>query len=87
MYRNSIQEITYYQLKHTTVRKEQPFNRSDLKDTISGFADRYRAFLQTNDPTRNFSIVTFTIVTNRAIADNFKRDINAIAKGDKVMFV
>ncbi len=82
--RNGIQEITYYQLKHTTVRKEQPFNLSDLKDTISGFADRYRAFLNRNDPTRNFSIVTFTIVTNRAIADNFKRDINAIAKGDKV---
>ncbi len=31
------QEIAYYQLKHTTVRNDQPLNPGDLKDTISGF--------------------------------------------------
>ena len=40
------QEIAYFQLKHTTVRKEQPFNLSDLKDSIEGFCRTVcRAFL------------------------------------------
>ncbi len=82
--RNGIQEITYYQLKHTTVRKQQPFNLSDLKDTISGFADRYRSFFNQNNATRDSSIITFAIVTNRVIADNFKQEVDAIAKGNKV---
>ena len=39
---NDSQEITYFQLKHSTIRKDQPFNLSDLKDTVVGFAKRDR---------------------------------------------
>jgi hypothetical protein len=75
------QEIAYFQLKHTTVRKEQPFNLSDLKDTIQGFAERYSEHFCGESETRNSPTVTFSIVTNRPIAERFKRNILTIAKG------
>jgi hypothetical protein len=77
-----VQEIAYFQLKHTTIRKEQPFKLSDLKDTITGFAQRYTEFTHKKDRTFNSSIVTFSIVTNRAIAESFKRNIATIARGE-----
>ena len=33
--------IAYFQLKHSTVRTDQPFQISDLLDTIEGIAKRY----------------------------------------------
>lgn len=75
------QEVTYYQLKHTTIRKEQPFNLSDLKDAITGFAQRYKEFIKKIDDVHNTSIIAFSIVTNRTISENFKRNIVTIASG------
>ncbi|MGB8218119.1 MAG: hypothetical protein WCE94_12535 [Candidatus Methanoperedens sp.] len=84
-YSNSIevnlQEIAYFQLKHTTVRKEQPFNLSDLKDTIEGFAKRYSEHFCRESETHDPPIVTFSIVTNRPIAASFKKNILKIGKG------
>lgn len=45
---NENKETSYFQLKHTTVRKEEPFTLSDLKDTITGFADRYKDHIKKN---------------------------------------
>lgn len=78
---SGLQEISYYQLKHTTVRKDQPFKLSDLKDTIIGFAQRFTEFIQKTDETRNSSIVTFSIITNRGVAKSFKRNIDTVASG------
>lgn len=78
------QEIAYFQLKHTTVRKEQPFNLSDLKDTIEGFAKRYSEHFCREGETHDPPIVTFSIVTNRPIAASFKQNILTIVKGDTV---
>ena len=78
------QKIVYFQLKHTTVRKEQPFNLSDLKDTIKGFAERYSKLFCRAGETNNSPIVTFSIVTNRPIAASFKQNILTIVKGDTV---
>lgn len=80
---SDLQEIAYYQLKHTTVRKKQLFRLSDLKDTITGFARRYTEFLKKTDETRKTALVTFSIVTNRAIAENFKRNIAKVSSGGK----
>lgn len=80
---SDLQEIAYYQLKHTTVRKKKLFKLSDLKDTITGFARRYTEFLKKTDETCKTSIVTFSIVTNRAIAENFKLNIAKVASGGK----
>jgi len=78
------QEIAYFQLKHTTVRKEQPFNLSDLKDTIEGFAKRYFQHFCGDNKTPNSPKVTFSIVTNRPISESFKRNILTIGKGGPV---
>lgn len=77
-------EIAYYQLKHTTVRKEQPFNLSDLKGTIEGFAQRYSNHFFKKRKVRKSPRVTFSLVTNRPIAENFKRSIVTIGKGGTV---
>ncbi len=81
---NDLQEITHFQLKHTTVRKEQPFQLSDLKDTITGFARRYSEYLNQKDENRDSLIVSFSIITNRPINEEFKRDVDAVVKANTV---
>lgn len=76
------QQIAYFQLKHSTVRKDQDFNLSDLKETIEGFAKRYIA-LHNGMESRVAPEVTFSIVTNRQIAESFKREVLTIAAGNK----
>ena len=75
---NSLQSIEYFQLKHTTTRKSKPFNLSELKVTIEGFAQRYsEIFLNRNKS--KISIKSFSIVTNRPVAEYFKKNIDLIA--------
>jgi len=78
------QEIAYFQLKHTTVRKEQPFNLSDLKNTIEGFAERYSKLFCGESENPDFRKISFSIVTNRPIAESFKQNILTIGKGGTV---
>ncbi len=70
--------IEYFQLKHSTVRTEDPFTLSKLVDTLKGFADRYLAFKKAGE---KHVTLKFTILTNRKISDNFKRNIKKIADG------
>lgn len=77
------EEITYFQLKHTTKRVNEPFRLSDLKDTIEGFAKRFSASLSGNTNTHEFGSVRFSIITNRQIADSFKEGIFSIKNGGK----
>lgn len=79
---DDIQNIHYYQLKHTTVRKELPFNISDLKDTIVGFAKRFKAIYESKNTIVNIPSVKFTIVTNRPIT--FKNKVKNFIKGNEV---
>ena len=74
-----LQEISYFQLKHTTQRKANPFKLSDLWGTIEGFAQRYSGLSHRKTKTLNGSIVSFSIVTNRPIAESLKQNILAIA--------
>lgn len=75
-------KIDYYQLKHTTVQGDEPFTISDLKDTFIGFASRYRQHKNENNP--DVSAISFTIITNRKVADSFKENLSAIIKSDTV---
>lgn len=79
-----VEKITYFQLKHTTVRKDRPFNLSDLKGTIKGFAERYSEQFCRKKQIPKKPTVTFTIVTNRPIAERFKKKILNIVRGGKV---
>ena len=73
---NDIRQIHYYQLKHTTVLKEEPFSLSDLKDTISGFADLY------NNTSKKFGKVRklFYLVTNRPISEKLKANLTKLQR-------
>lgn len=73
------QQIKYYQLKHTTVKEDTPFVLSDLKTTFEGFAKRYIQHAA-KDEVKSKDI-SFTVVTNRKIEDNFKKGIASIANG------
>ncbi len=79
---NNDQEIIYFQLKHSTKRKDEYFNLSDLKGTIEGFAKRYSDLFK-DVQIQHPRSVKFSIVTNRSISDQFKEGILAIGKGGK----
>lgn len=75
---SDVREIDYYQLKHTTVRKDQPFNLSELKGTIEGFAKRFSGHF-IHPTNTDLPSVTFNIVTNRPISESFKENISIIS--------
>jgi hypothetical protein len=76
-------KITYFQLKHTTQRVDEPFTLSGLKDTIEGFAKRFSALLSRDDNTDEFGLVKFSVITNRKVADSFKEEISSIKNGSQ----
>ncbi|WP_347490441.1 ATP-binding protein [Desulfoscipio sp. XC116] len=67
-------ETHYFQLKHTTVRKEKPFTLSGLKDTSTGFAERYKEHLK--GKTNRY--IQFYLVTNRPIAEKLKKNMKSL---------
>lgn len=75
------ENIIYFQLKHSSKRVDQTFKLSELKNTITGFADRYRDHLKR--PTDVVGTITFSIITNRPLSDTFKDGIQAIATSEK----
>ncbi len=78
------EKITYFQLKHSTKRKNVVFNLSDLKTTIQGFSKRYLGIANKGSKTRKKLNVNFLIVTNRPINKVFKEGIQAIGNGKTV---
>lgn len=79
----SCEDITYFQLKHSTQRVNEPFNLSDLKDTIEGFAKRFSALFDEDRDAHQSKSVRFSIVTNRQIADSFKAGVLDIRDGEQ----
>lgn len=85
-YFNGINEkdiVHYSQLKHSTVRLNDPFKLSDLRGTIEGFALRYRELIKCGIYDE-FSKIRFNIVTNRQIHQSFKSNILALSKKEVV---
>lgn len=76
-------EVAYFQLKHSTVRIERPFQPNELRNTITGFAKRY-VELCAESRASNISAITFTIVTNRPIAKDFKQNIIDFGLGSTI---
>lgn len=74
---DEVQKISYYQLKHTTVKADVPFVLSDLKTTFEGFGKRYSQHVAKGEVKEKD--ISFTIVSNRKIDNNFKKGIANIA--------
>lgn len=84
-YENDSGTISYYQLKHTTTKEDTPFNLSDLRNTIEGFAARYAEHFCSDTSSDSSPNVTFTIVSNRRISSTFKKNFATIANGEKIL--
>lgn len=90
------QSVIYYQMKHSSVRNEQNFTLSELKDTFSGFAKRFLAHKRKQmhseegqeeskkDKFRKAKDITYIIVTNRAVSARLKSNIISIGAGRPV---
>ncbi|WP_341279738.1 ATP-binding protein [Paenibacillus sp. FSL H8-0537] len=78
--RQGFQDVAYYQLKHTTVHKNNPFDLSDLKETFEGFSKRFQKLISANTQVDS---AIFTIVTNRPINQNLKENIEKLSIGAK----
>ncbi|MFC1749266.1 hypothetical protein ACFL2V_10715 [Pseudomonadota bacterium] len=73
------QSVEYFQLKHSTTQLGKNFTLSGLKETVDGFANRFRHL---GKPPHNFSSIKFTIVTNRPISPQFKKSVMKLASGE-----
>ncbi|GBF76113.1 putative ATP-binding protein, partial [Paenibacillus sp. 598K] len=78
--RQGFQDVAYYQLKHTTVHKNNPFDLSGLRGTFEGFSARFQKLTAA---TTEVDGVIFTIVTNRPINQNLKENIEKLSTGEK----
>ncbi|MGM0881391.1 MAG: ATP-binding protein [Bacillota bacterium] len=76
------QDVAYYQLKHTTVHKNNPFNLSGLKETFEGFSARYKELI--SEKKTPIDKITFTIVTNRPINQNLKDNVEKLSSGEQI---
>ena len=71
------EDITFFQLKHSTKQLDKHFNLSDFKHTIEQFSKRFLEEKETN----NIDRIKFRIITNRPINATLKQDILLISKG------
>ena len=78
IYKDLVNQIEFYQLKHTSVQHDKFMNMSELKDTIVGFSNRFTVLKKE----KSTKLVKFIIVTNRTLNPLFLENINKIANGD-----
>lgn len=73
--------IRYIQLKHSTVRVDDPWVPSELEKTIKGFAKRYAALQKRIDTVGLNDKLEFWFVSNRPINADFLETILDTAEG------
>ena len=78
-----INSIAYFQLKHTTKRKNSTFTQSELKPSLNAFGKRYSALFLRRNVKRPNGPVTFSFVTNRPLNQLLKDAVSANASGKK----
>jgi hypothetical protein len=68
--------VTYYQLKHSTVRIDEEFSLKDATKTLKGFAGRFRGVTNTDD-------ISFKLITNRQVSQKLRDNLQLIRDGKK----
>jgi hypothetical protein len=66
--------VTYYQLKHSTVRTEEEFSLKDATKTLKGFASRFRE-------AKEGAELRFKLITNRKVSQKLKDNLQLIREG------
>lgn len=69
--------VTYHQLKHSSIRVDDPVTSSELSTVLAKFSSIYR---EASERAAGAS-VSFTLVTNRRLADRVRQTLNEIAGG------
>jgi len=73
--------VAYRQLKHSTVRTNKPFNYSEIKATLAGFAKRYFDCLVNKKANYGEEMITFSFVSNRPVSRCIKQALDRIRAG------
>lgn len=73
-------QVSYYQLKHSTLSKLKNLTYSELKKTFQGFAERYKNDSISNKIQNSY----FYIITNRFISQKLKKEIECIKVNKKI---
>lgn len=73
--------VTYYQLKHSTVRTSKNFVFSELEPTLENFGKRYAASRGVCPARQKPRLITFSFITNRPIATGIKKVLAALRAG------
>jgi hypothetical protein len=81
---NDCRSVVYFQLKHTTVRKNSPFTFSEIKKTLAGFATLYREHLAQNKRRRSIQLISFCFVSNRGVNERIKSSFRSLGAGAQI---
>jgi hypothetical protein len=79
---DNAESIQYYQLKHSTVRTEKRMKLAELKQTLNGFADRFRQHERVKDKIP--VSISFSIITNRKVDESVTDQLIYLAMGEVV---
>jgi hypothetical protein len=74
-------QIRYVQLKHSTLRADEPWAPSGLEKTLKGFAERYKALQQCLRAEDLNGKLEFSFVSNRPINADFLETVHDVAEG------
>ena len=78
--------VVYCQLKHSTTQLSKPWPLGDLKNTLSGFAEKFSSVIESIGKKEAMERVRFRFVTNRPISKRVKNVVAyAIGAVDKVI--
>jgi len=72
--------VRYIQLKHSTLRVLERWTPSELKNTLEGFASRYKALRQRLPGVRLAGKLELWFVTNRPVSESFVETIEDAAR-------
>ncbi len=76
--------VDYFQLKHSTVQTHVKLSLNDLKDTLSGFAKRYKDALQNLSSPNAAPQITFAVVSNRRVSQTLTTTVGKITRGESL---
>ncbi len=80
---NEPERVTYIQCKHSTLQRTKTWTPSELKKTLSKFAERFLALQKAAHAPDSFKEFEFVFLSNRPMDSDFLEAVKDIASGGK----
>jgi hypothetical protein len=80
---NEPERVTYIQCKHSTLQRTKTWTPSELKKTLSKFAERFLALQEAAHAPYSFKEFEFVFLSNRPMDSDFLEAVKDIASGGK----